>query len=122
MKRQLVIIGITILLITIGFSGCTENTSENTSVLTSKFVGTWISEEREARYNFSSDGTFSFYAPDEEYEGTYELKDEKLWFTYTYELEEKVDGFNYSFSDNNTSITILPIGSHEQHEIVFTRQ
>ena len=122
MKYRLVTIAISVLLVIIVLSGCTENT-ETPSDSMSKFVGTWISDERGATYNFSSDGSFSFFAPDEEYEGTFEIEGEKLRFTYTSptELEGEEEEFDYSFSENDTIFTISPAG-YPEYAIVFTKQ
>lgn len=122
------VFGCAILLLFVGLSGCEEEYSGNggnneNGFLDSRFFGTWIAQESGAIYAFSSDGAFSFNAPEEEYEGTYEVEDEKLWFTYTSppELEGDVEGFNYSFSGNDTIFTISPI-DYPEFEIVFLKQ
>jgi len=127
MNKYFIVFGCILLLIFVGLSGCEEN-SENgdnneNGFLDTRFFGTWISEENEGIYTFSSDGAFSFSAPEEEYTGTYEVKDEKLWFTYTspLELEGEIEGFNYSFSGNDTIFTISPI-DYPEFEIAFLKQ
>jgi len=124
MNKHLLILGIAVLLICIGLSGCTneDNSQDGTDASNdlAKFVGIWVCEESGAIYIFSSDGAFSFDAPGEENEGTYEVNDEKLWFTYTFppELEGEVEGFDYSFSDNDTTFIISPLGYPEYQQRV----
>ena len=127
MNKHLIVLGIAVLLICVGLSGCTnEDNSQDGADASNdlaKFVGTWMYEESGGIYTFSSDGAFSFDAPGEENEGTYELRDEKLWFTYTFppELDGEVEGFDYSFSDNDTTFIISPLG-YPEYAIAFQKQ
>ena len=126
MNKHLLVSGIAVLIICVGLSGCTEqpnNEDDNTISEYDRFVGTWMYEEIGGIYIFSSDGTFSFDAPGEKNEGTYEIRDEKLWFTYTFppELEGEVEGFDYSFSDNDTTFIISPEG-YPEYAIAFQKQ
>jgi len=127
MKKQLIITMMAVLLIAVGLSGCTneDNNQDGTDASNdlARFVGTWMYEESGGIYTFSSDGVFSFDAPGEENEGTYEVRDEKLWFTYTFppELEGEVEGFDYSFSDNDTIFIISPLG-YPEYAIAFQKQ
>ncbi len=120
-------LGIAVLLICIGLSGCTnEDNSQDGADASNdlaKFVGIWVCGESGAIYIFSSDGAFSSDAPGEENEGTYEVRDEKLWFTYTFppELEGELEGFDYSFSDNDTTFIISPLG-YPEYAIAFQKQ
>lgn len=127
MNKHLIVLGLAVLLICIGLSGCTNEDNSQDGADTSndlaKFVGTWVCEESGGIYTFSSDGAFSFDAPGEENEGTYEVRDEKLWFTYTFppELEGEVEGFDYSFSNNDTTFIISPLG-YPEYAIAFLKQ
>ena len=126
MNKHLIILGIVVLLICVGLSGCTEqpnNEDDNTISEYDRFVGIWMYEESGGIYTFSSDGAFSFDAPGEENEGTYEVRDEKLWFTYTFppELVGEVEGFDYSFSNNDTTFIISPEG-YPEYAIAFHKQ
>ena len=56
MEKQLLIVGITVLLIAVVLSGCTEQTNnedDNTISEYDRFVGTWMYEESGAIYIFS---------------------------------------------------------------------
>ena len=127
MNKKLVLVGIAVLLIGVGLSGCTneDNSQDGTDASNdlARFVGTWMYEDSGAIYTFSSDGAFSFDAPGEENEGTYEVRDGKLWFTYTFppELEGELEGFDYSFSDNDTTFIISPLG-YPEYAIAFQKQ
>ena len=129
MKKQLIITMMTILVvcICIGLIGCTneDNNQDGTDASNdlARFVGTWLYEGSGGIYIFSSDGVFSFDAPFEKNEGTYEVRDEKLWLTYTFppELEGEEEGFNYSFSDNDTIFIISPLG-YPEYIVAFQKQ
>ena len=89
MKKQLVIIWILALLVTVGLSGCNE-VSNTLNPEIKKFVGTWqnittniIPPENETltttkTYTFFSDETFIEYNNT----GHYEIKDDKLVMYY----------------------------------------
>jgi len=127
MNKHLIVLGIAVLLICVGLSGCTnEDNSQDGADASNdlaKFVGIWMYEEIGGIYTFSSDGAFSFDAPGEENEGTYEVRDGKLWFTYTFplELEGELEGFDYSFSNNDTTFIISPEG-YPEYAIAFQKQ
>ncbi len=107
MKKQLLLIGITVVLIAVGLSGCTEEENNDNTYGNNdkaKFVGTWRydSESTQLKYTFNSDGTYSHGSIN----GTYEIEDGKLvlhgFATLRYE---------YEFSDNDSTITIDLNGS-----------
>jgi len=107
MKKQLSIIGILLMLIFVGLSGCTDegnNGSIGVSDDMAKFVGTWRygSESNLLKYTFFSNGTYSHGSTN----GTYEIEDGKLvlygFTTLRYE---------YLFSDDGNTVTIDLNGS-----------
>jgi len=111
MNKQLVIIGITVLLITVGLSGCSNNqinTDKN------KFVGSWSTVDGHAITTFFSDGSCSF--PTVPLKQKYDIKDGKLvitfegQFTFTY---------SYLFSNNDNTLTLTLNG--QTNSTVFTR-
>jgi len=58
MKKQLVIVGITLVLLVVGLSGCNEKSTDE-----EKILGTWLGEtsgdEETSIFNFFSNGTYS---------------------------------------------------------------
>ena len=96
MKKKLVIIGIAVLLICVGLSGCNEKNNHLTDD-ESRFVGTW----REGDYNqliFFSNGTGSF----NDFLTTWEIKDGKL-VVYLPDLGGNLTS-EYIFSNNDKTI------------------
>jgi hypothetical protein len=135
MKKQLVIIGILAILVTVGLSGClTQNNNENqinntinpenttqnnnetlvnntTNPEKTKFVGTWLN----ASYliiNFFSDGTCIYVGNS----GTWDLKDGKLSIEIpgAYSITA-----NYGFSNNNRTLSLT---SQYGITTVYTKQ
>ena len=101
MKKQLVIIGILAILITVGLSGCNEiintvNPEKN------KFVGTW--KHNDTQMIFFSDGTTpnAFLG----ITGNWDIKDGKL--VITVRGDSTVDFvYSYIFSDNDKTLTVV---------------
>lgn len=120
MKKTKAILIIFILINVILFAGCTEQNDDENSKELKKFVGIWRSEDRLSAYVFYSKGNFTFDSQDAEFEGTYEVKTELLWFTYTYppDLEGEVESFNYNFSNDDTTFSISPY-DHPEYLAVF---
>lgn len=75
MKKQLIILGVAVLLICVGLSGCFESDNESSNVL-DKFVGKWTSASLlyEKTITFFSDGTGFNNSGSIEWE----IKDEQL--------------------------------------------
>ena len=90
MNKNLIIIGVSVLLICVGLSGCNEQ-GGNSEL--DRFVGTWM-ENSEVDYIFESDRTFKSFDGAITTAGTYEIKDEKLVLT----LGGISESCNYSFS------------------------
>ena len=94
MKKQIVILGIIVILIFVGFSGCfgNENKSEE-----DKFVGTWNHGTLPTGRPliFKSNGNCNFLGE----QAMWEVKDEKLVVNYTNFENEII--FDYEFLDDN---------------------
>jgi len=112
MKKQLMIIGIIVILLTVGLSGCTETNS--LSEEEKRFVGSWIMQGQEDIITFYSDGGMSgSFGGDK-----YEIKDGKLVILtkisggYTQEL------YNYSFSNNDTKLILINININIIHTLI----
>jgi len=112
MKKKLVIIGIAVLLICVGLSGCNE---ENNHLAgdESKFVGTW----RESDYNqliFYSNGTGLF----NNFLTTWEIKDGRI-ILYLSDVQGNLTS-NYAFSNNDNTLTLFDTGSGDP--VIYTKQ
>jgi hypothetical protein len=110
MKKQLVIIGILAIIITVGLSGCTTN--NNSSKLNKeKILGRWTTTILDTpitvTLNFFTNGSF--------YEGLNETT--VIWGTYTMTDEtialqngEVTHTVDYTFSNNDKTLTLLETG------------
>jgi len=118
-KKQLLIVGITVLLVCIGLSGCTDtnNSVDNNEY---SFVGTWLGEtiksEKlvEQTITYFSNGTFS---NDIFGNGTYEINNSKLVMAY-YGTGNIT--YDYSFSDDGNTLTLTKTGTINSE--VLTKQ
>jgi len=119
MKKQIVIVGIIVLLVCVGLSGCSNNPFDTEK---NKFVGTWKTNSTES-FNPANLGTVIFFS-----DGTlslsglggmkYEIKDGKLVIsTNNNELQYT---FEYSFSNSNTVLTLSLVGT--DNPVVYTKQ
>jgi hypothetical protein len=115
MKKQLVILGIVALLVSVEFSGCNQ-VSNTINPEKNKFVGTWQNTTLDltTTINLFSDGTCSYMG----LPGTWDVRDGKLvmdftdsGFTWTY---------NYVFSNNDRALSLtFTAGGLSQ---IFTKQ
>jgi hypothetical protein len=104
MKKQLVIIGITLLLLAVVLSGCNQVSNPQKSDK-DKFVGTWIENTNstpKSRITFFFDGTFVNPAAS----GTWELKDGKLVMVTIAEGQIETNVCDYTFSNNDNTMTL----------------
>jgi uncharacterized protein YceK len=101
MKKQLVIIGIVAILVTIGLSGC-EDINKNINPEKNKFVGTWQNTTLDftTTINLFSDGTCSYMG----LAGTWDVKDSKFVMDFT---DTGVAWtYNYVFSNNDSTLSL----------------
>jgi hypothetical protein len=114
MKKQLVIIGIVAILVTVGLSGC--NSSEQTPE--ELFIGKWHYEYGQSIMNLTfyenhsmciSAGVMSIWAE-------YVINENHIIVTNP---DGNISSSEYSFSDNNQKLTIT---TTEGDVTVFTRQ
>lgn len=111
MKKQIIIIGIIIILITIGLSGCNE---DNNTVHSDeeKIIGTWLYEGS----NYLHTDSFIFYNNGSVY-CIYHLPGSTIlqyqWNNYTI-VENKLkigdSVYEYVFSNNDNTLTITMVG------------
>lgn len=122
MNKHLVVLGIAVLLICIGLSGCIDENTNPSSSEESRFVGTWELIEYDT-YDitvtmvFFSDSTMTMTAEGMDYSGTYEIKDGKLVFN---SKTSGMESYDYSFSSDGMELTLRKIGS--DINMVYTRQ
>lgn len=109
MKKYLNVIGIALMLLAVGLSGCTGPDDA------AKFVGTWERIETNGdivSFTFFSNGTYKL---NNEISGKYEIIDGKL-ITYVSEIPYENE---YSFSDNDTKLHLVYPGI--EHTVVYTK-
>jgi len=106
MKKQLLIIGIIVLLVCVGLSGCNESNQSNDK---SKFIGTWEYVNNTyftMRYVFYENNTVlqtSSITMNISYWYNYEINDGEICFEF---IETKASGcMPYSFSEEYTLLT-----------------
>jgi hypothetical protein len=106
MKQQIIILVISIVLITLGFSGCFGN--DNNDEL-NKFVGTWNHGTMPTGRPliFTADGNCDYLGD----QGRWELKNEKLVVNLTDYNFELI--FDYKFLDNNTILELTNIETEQ---------
>lgn len=106
MNKKILIVGVIITLLTIGLSGCNEQTSTE-----NKFVGTWIYEGSEELYTDS----FIFYDNGSvnciyHYPGSTNLLHQ--WNNYTMvenELKIGESVYEYKFSNDDKTLTLIMV-------------
>jgi hypothetical protein len=112
MKKQLVIVGITLVLITIGLSGCLNN---NGGGINNKFVGKWRNIDAQPGYKGYYYKTITFYSDkrveftnwiNESASGTYEYNETNLTIHLT-GVESATESFSYIFTDNETLVLFV---------------
>jgi hypothetical protein len=120
MKKQIVIIGILAILVTVGLSGCNEISNV---FLTDKgrLIGTWNSEEMwldaPTVIVFSSNGTFKstidFFDFQTTSEGKWDMNDGII----TMEIVDLIPPTNYTyqFSEDNRTLTLTPIDGSDSY-------
>jgi hypothetical protein len=108
MKKQILIVGIIVLFICVGLSGCTE--TNNLSAEEQKFVGTWTCIEGVAegfRFTCFSDGTGISGGNSDDATFTWSLKDGK--YVVDYDKVSFHNSYNYSFSNNDRQLTLATL-------------
>jgi len=104
-KKQLVIIGIIILLVCLGLSGCSNLLCDK-----NKFIGVWngtyhsiLLENTSANITFLSDGTYSANIALKPESGTWEIKDGKI---VKIDMNNSMTVYTYHFSELDKSLIL----------------
>ena len=110
MKKQLAIIGIVAILVTVGLSGCNQ-VSNSLNPESRRFIGTWEPESSAMMFIggfiFESDGTLFAFG---QKAGTWAVKNNRLELYMTGPGGSGTVVYNYVFSDNDTTLTLTPVG------------
>jgi len=120
MKKQIVIIGILAILVTVGLSGCNEISNV---FLTDegRLIGTWNSEgiwvDIPTVMVFSSNGTFKSIIDFLEIQAISEGKWDMNDGTITMEIVDLIPPTNYTyqFSEDNGTLTLTPIDGSDSY-------
>ena len=112
MKKQILIIGIIIILLIIGLNGCEENTSNSDE---DKIIGNWVGSQpfqgstRNISITFLSNKTFKTVGTYQNEKiignGTWKIVNDKLIIDIT-EPTKSISSSNYNFSNNFNTLTI----------------
>jgi len=112
MKKQLLIIGIVVIFMSVGLSGCNKISPSYTSEK-NRFVGTWAyvvptgtGSNYSFTYYFFSNGTFMFNKNGVITNGTFDIIDGNLWLASNSNENKDYTECSYVFSENNTILTI----------------
>jgi len=110
-KKILTVVGITILIVCIGLSGCNENMSKKND--TNKFIGKW--EGISYFLNYTTNVTLTFYNDSTVKQVSedahthwfnFEIDDNCLYLTLQEFPEIDAICYNYRFSNNDTILTL----------------
>ena len=110
MKKQLIIIGMIIILLTVGLSGCNETNTNETNTNKEKILGAWLANVTtgpgkggKGAYTYFSNGTFLASSTTTEVWGIFNITDEKL----TMSRGNSTFTYDYTFSDNDNKVTLI---------------
>jgi len=121
MKKQLILVGMLLLLLAVGLSGCADNKNVSSKINEQKVLGQWTATIPGTPLII----TMNFVTNMSYYES---MNETRIWGTYTITNEtitlqsgEATHTFQYSFSNNENTLTLLETGNEEVY-LVLTRQ
>jgi len=119
MKKQLIVIGIAVILTFIGLSGCnsTEQTNEQKQTPEDLIIGKWYYAIEDAYFTFYKNRSICMNIANEKFWGEYGINKTRL--IYTIWTTDTTTIFKYSFTDNNQKLTLT---TTEGYVRVLTRQ
>ena len=126
MKKQTIVVGIFLMLLIVGFSGCTE--TNDTEITEEDFFGSWSGSDGEILTFYNNDSIHSFETIsiiDNTTNNTI-YNNVSLWGYWDFVSNEQVfiefGGFShfydYVFSDNNNILTM----TYNQLTVVYTKE
>ena len=120
MKKQLMIIGIILILLIVVLSGCNKTNTNETNAYKEKILGRWLANATTGPgrgssgiYTFCSNGSF-LASSDSRTWGTFEITNEKLIMSG----QNHTFSYNYTFSDNYNKVKLID----GYWTIILTRQ
>jgi hypothetical protein len=111
MNKNLLICGISTLLVVLVLSGCIESQSQSSEE--KRFVGTWNMEGVEKTVIFHSDGDMNVVFGDK-----YEVKDGKLVILTRFAGGYTQESYDYTFSNNDTRLILINIDTKVIHSLI----
>jgi len=128
MKKQLVLVGIVVLLVCVGLSGCNEIKQNNTPITDNRIIGTWVNASKDVNgdnytltMSFDTDGYWSQELSTKygntRIDGNWVIDTQHNKLTVT--RGDYKDESTYAFIDNNT-LRLTPFTSGSS--MIFTKQ
>lgn len=112
MNKQIAIVGIILILLIVGLSGCSQKATNVDAEEMKKFVGTWKASQYDIQI-FSLSGACKYI----NMLGTYSVENGKLTVNLNNGLKYT---YYYSFSNNNTILTLTHVD--RGYTTVYTKQ
>jgi len=108
MKKQLIIIGTIVLLVCVGLSGCSSNSSNSQD--NNRFIGSWVNSTYgiPSTYTFFNDGTCSIPIGYMHAQGTYTIEGNQITFKYEPSF---VDVYKFNFSSDGNTLYLTKVGT-----------
>jgi len=122
-KKPLVVIGILTILVIVGLSGCTDGNNISSKMNKEKILGRWTATIP----NTPITVIMNFFTNESFYEAINETK--VIWGQYTItgktialQYGNVTDTVDYSFSNNNNTLTLKETYGGEETYLVLTKQ
>ena len=112
MNKQFIAVGIILILLVVGLSGCTQKSTDVNADEAKKFVGTWEASEYDI-HTFALGGAGKYL----NVPGTYDIANGQLTIDLNNGLKY---AYYYSFSNNNTILTLTHVD--RGYTTVYTKQ
>jgi hypothetical protein len=119
MKKQLHIFGITLLLLTIGLSGCTDNnlsSKSNEEKIIGKWKATFPNTNVTPISNFYINGSFLVTIAGQTAWATYAMTDDTLAFSVQGSSETTT--LEYTFSNNDNRLTCIEVDGDGEYALL----
>jgi|WetSurMetagenome_2_1015567.scaffolds.fasta_scaffold01236_3 hypothetical protein len=121
MKKQLILVGIMLLFLIVGLSGCNDNKNGSSKINDEKILGLWTETIPGTpliiTMNFITNISYYESINETRIWGTYTMTDE----TITLQSGGATHTFQYSFSNNENTLTLVQTDNGEVY-LVLTRQ